>query len=94
MKIIIPVLYLLKLSDVSLFKSSKIIFNYFLLSIPFILAIFFVQYGLSVNSQELVVFTFILTILYYFIAVKNDPEMIVLFKNVTSQIPVIGRFVN
>ena len=91
---LIPLLYFLKLSDVSILKTLRIFFNYFLLSVPFIIIILFIQYLSLINDIGLVIFSFIVTILYYFLAIKNDPELIILLKEITSQIPIIKKYLN
>ena len=88
----ISIIYLLKLSDVSLLKQARILLKYVLLSIPFLIIILIVQYIPWVNDSGLVILSGILTIFYYILAMRNDPEILDPIKNFTSKIPIIKKF--
>jgi len=91
---IIPVIYLLKLAEVSPLYPARILLKYFLLSVPFIILILFIQYVVSIRDIGLVIFSGLLTIIYYFLAMRNDPELLGPLKTFTSKIPIINKFLN
>jgi len=91
---LISVIYLFRLSELSLLIPARILLKYFLSSVPFILIIVFIQLIPQINTIELVIFSFILTIIYYVLVIKNDPDLLSLLKNITSQIPLIKKILN
>jgi lipopolysaccharide exporter len=91
---LIPFIYIHKLADVSLGKTAKIFSKYIVLSIPFIIIIVFVQKILLINNIVLLIFSGICTLLYYLLAVWNDPDLIEPLKNIASQIPILKKYFN
>jgi O-antigen/teichoic acid export membrane protein len=88
----LPLLYLLRLSDVPLSKPAGILVKYGILSIPFIVVILVIQQIPWINTAGVVVVTAVLSLLFYGVAIKTDPELMLLAKNVTSHIPMVNRF--
>lgn len=91
---VLPILYLFKLSAVSLRIPARIVLKYFLLSIPFIIIILVLLYVPWMNDLGLVIISGILTILYFILAMRNDPEILGPVKIFTSKIPIIKKFFN
>ena len=91
---LIPFIYVLKLSDVSLLKIARIFLRYFFLSIPFIIIILFIQYIVSINNIGLVIFSFCLILVYYYLGIKSDKELIGSLNEIISHIPIIKKFLN
>ena len=84
----LPLLYLLKLSDISFWIPARVFLKYLVWGIPFIIVIFGLLRIPSIDPITLVIFAAILTFLYYFLVVKNDREL----KNLlTSQMPVLNK---
>jgi lipopolysaccharide exporter len=90
----LPLLYLLRLSDVPFSKPAGILVKYSLLAIPFIVVILVIQQLSPINTLGVVICTAVLALLYYVLAVTTDPELMFLAKNVISHIPLANRFLS
>lgn len=87
----LPLLYLFRISDIPLIRPVRIFLTYFVWSVPFMIIILALQHILSVDPIILVIFTFMIIPLYYFIVVRNDPELKIL---IISQTPVIKKYLS
>jgi hypothetical protein len=84
-------IYLLKLSGVSILKPIKIVFNYLILSMPFIITILLIQKFFSSNFL-IIVLSLMISVIYYLLIIKTDPEILETLKNITSQVPIINNY--
>lgn len=85
----LPLLYLFRLSDIPFTIPSGIFIKYFLWSVPFMAIIYILQQNPVVIPVALVLFSFVLMTIYYFLIIRNDPELKTL---VLSQVPQMKRF--
>ena len=88
----IPFIYVLRLSEVSLIKIGGIFLKYFILCIPFIIIILLIKYIFSAYNIALVIFSCILLLSYYYFAIKNDNELMCALNDIINAIPIIKKF--
>jgi hypothetical protein len=91
---LISVIYLLRLTELSILIPARILSKYLLLSVPFIGIIVVIQQIPLINNLALVIFSSILAIIYYVLAMKNDPDLLDPLKKITSRIPIINKILN
>jgi O-antigen/teichoic acid export membrane protein len=91
---LISVVYLLRLTELSILIPARILSKYLLLSVPFISIIVVIQQIPLINNLALVIFSSILAIIYYVLAMKNDPDLLDPLKKITSRIPIINKILN
>jgi len=84
--------YLLGLVGISIRIPANIVFHYFLLSVPFIISILLFQL-FSSNNFLIVILSLTVSVIYYIVVLKKDPELYSSLKKITSQIPIISNYV-
>jgi len=89
---IIAYIYLLRLADVSILLPAKIVINYFMLSIPFIILILLFQGLFSTNIFLIVILSLTVSAFYYILVIKKDPEILRTVRSITSKIPLFNTF--
>lgn len=83
--------YLLRFSGISILVPAKIVSTFFLLSAPFILCIMLFQRIFSPNNLLIVFVSFLMFILFSMLIINRDPEISILLKNMTAQLPIFDR---
>lgn len=87
---IVAYAYLLGLAEISILVPAKIISNFFILSMPFVLCILAIKSLFS--SDILIVFLSVMvSLMFPLMVIKRDAEISDLFKSVTASIPVINH---
>jgi len=89
----IALLYLLKLSNTSIIEPVKIVLNFFFLSIPFIILVMIFQKMFFSNIFLIVILSLLVSLLYYVVVLKKDPELLGFLRQISSQIPVIKNYI-
>jgi len=84
--------YLLRLSGISIMVPIKIVLNFFMLSLPFILCILLFKRIFSPNDLLIVIFSLLISIGFPLLVIKRDPEVSGVIKSVTTQLPIINKF--
>lgn len=88
---VVAYFYLLRFSGISILVPFKIVSNFFLLSVPFLLCILVFKSVFSSNSLVIVILSVMMFTLYLLLMIKRDPEISSMLKGVSAQIPVIKR---
>jgi len=83
--------YLLGLAGISIQTPKRIITNYLMFSVPFILFILIFQYVFPTNNLLIVVVSLFVYAWLPLILLKRDSELSDLLKNMTASIPVINK---
>ena len=83
--------YLLRLADISFLVPSKIVLNFSLLSIPFVLSVLVFQKLFSPYNLLIVCFSLLIFLIFSILIIKRDREISDLFKSITATIPIINN---
>lgn len=81
--------YLLRLSGLSIFVPAKIVSDYFLISLPFILIVILIQRIFSYDHLLIVFLSLLIFTVSPMVVIKRDPELFSIFKGMTAQIRIL-----
>jgi len=88
---IVAYFYLLRLASISILVPIRIISNYFLLSVPYIVCILVFQNIFAQNILLIVISSILISMLFPLLVIKRDPGLSDLLKSLTAQLPVINK---
>jgi O-antigen/teichoic acid export membrane protein len=83
--------YLLQLSKISVMVPVKIVADFLLLCVPFILCTLLFQILFAPNLLLIVISSVLLFCLYPLLVIKRDTELSHFFKNITTSIPLVNQ---